>query len=100
MPQERSPVKASLIDGARVHPVELWLSGRFEPIDGRYHWGGRMSAGPEVVAMLRSGRREVLLVCTAGAAPVAARLTELTPWGAIRVTGVGPPPFAPDGPVA
>jgi hypothetical protein len=96
MPEETPAVKARLIDEDRVYAVELRLSGHFQPIDGRFHWGGRMSAGPEVVALLRSGRRDVFLAGTAGEAPVAARLVELDPWGGIRVTGIGPPPFVID----
>ena len=93
MPEETPAVKASLVDGDREYPVELRLSGHFQPIDGRFHWGGRMSAGPEVVALLRSGRRDLHLVGTPGGAPVPVRLAELDPWGGIRVTGVGAPPF-------
>jgi hypothetical protein len=92
MPEESSPVKASLVVGGRAHAVELRLAGRFQPIDGRFHWSARMSAGPEVVALLRSGVRDVLLVGTADARPVPARLVELNPWGDIRVTGTGSPP--------
>ncbi|GAA2361663.1 hypothetical protein GCM10010170_057240 [Dactylosporangium salmoneum] len=93
MPEDFPAVKASLVDGDHSYPVELRLSGHFQPIDGRFHWGGRMSAGPEVVALLRSGRRDVLLAGAADRPPVPARLAELDPWGNIRVTGVGPPPF-------
>jgi hypothetical protein len=93
MPEESAPVKATLLHGGRAYPVELRLSGHFQPIDGRFHWGGRMSAGPEVAALLRSGRRDVSIRGTAGAPDVPARLVELDPWGGIRVTGVGPPPF-------
>jgi hypothetical protein len=93
MPDETPAVKATLIDGERRHAVELRLSGHFQPIDGRFHWGGRMSAGPEVVAMLRSGHRDVLLVGTAEGTPVPARLAEIDPWGGVRVTGVGEPPY-------
>jgi hypothetical protein len=92
MPEESPPVKASLIAGDRTHAVELRLSGHFQPIDGRFHWSARMSAGPKVVALLRSGVRDVLLVGTADAHPIPARLTELNPWGEIRVTGTGSPP--------
>ncbi|MFI5912901.1 DUF4873 domain-containing protein [Dactylosporangium sp. NPDC051541] len=88
MPGESSPVKATLVAGGRSYPVELHVSGRFEPIDGRFHWSARMSAGPEVAALLRAGQRDV----TIGGAP--ARLAEINPWGDIRVTGHGPPPGA------
>ncbi|WP_433078531.1 DUF4873 domain-containing protein [Dactylosporangium sp. CA-052675] len=92
MPEESSPVKASLLSQGRTYAVELRVSGQFQPIDGRFHWSARMSAGPEVVALLRSGRRDVLLAAPAGADPVPARLLELNPWGEIRVAGTGRPP--------
>lgn len=75
-----------------VHPVTVRLSGRFEPIDGRFHWGGRICPHPEVVALLRTGQRSVRLRA-AGAEPVPGRLTELDPWGGVRVVGLGPPPY-------
>ncbi|WP_433208221.1 DUF4873 domain-containing protein [Dactylosporangium sp. CS-047395] len=86
MPQESSPVKAPLVAGESTYAVELRISGQFQPIDGRFHWSARMAAGPEVVALLRAGRRDVLI----GGVP--ARLVELNPWGDIRVTGTGRPP--------
>ncbi|WP_426506171.1 DUF4873 domain-containing protein [Dactylosporangium sp. McL0621] len=92
MPEESPVVKASLVAGERTYQVELRLSGHFQPIDGRFHWSARMSAGPEVVALLRSGRRDVLLAGRNGADPVPARLVELNPWGEIRVAGTGRPP--------
>jgi Domain of unknown function (DUF4873) len=82
-----------LIDDC-VHTVTVRLSGRFDPLDGHYHWGGRIWPHPAVVALLRTGRRSVRLR-TAGAGPVAGRLTELDPWGGVRITGIGTPPFPP-----
>jgi hypothetical protein len=92
MPDPSTSVKASLIDGDAEYPVELHLAGHFQPIDGRFHWGGRMTCGPEVHALLRAGRREVRLRREGAPEAVPARLAEPDPWGGIRVTGTGPPP--------
>ncbi len=91
MPEDAPPVKAEvLVDGA-VHAVTVRVAGHFEPLDGRVHWSGRMTAPSELVALLRTGRRDVTLRCTGGE-PVPARLAELDPWGGIRFTGTGTPP--------
>jgi len=44
-----------------------------------------------VAQLVRSGRREVRL--TIGDGSSAARLAEVDPWGGVRVTGVGEPPW-------
>jgi len=80
----------SVIAGDRVIPVEVELSVRFEPVDGRYHWGGRIAPSPEVAALVRAGLRSCELRVDSTAP---ARLGEPDPWGGIRVSGVGPPPI-------
>ncbi|MEE3922195.1 DUF4873 domain-containing protein [Micromonospora sp. BRA006-A] len=74
--------------------VRLHGGGRFEPVDGRYHWAGRVEPEPRLVRLLllrpprrggpdrRTGRP--------------ARLAEVDPWGGVRITGVGTPPWPPD----
>ncbi|MCP9271730.1 diiron oxygenase [Mycolicibacterium arenosum] len=70
------------------HAVRVRLTGRLDPVDGKYHWRGTVfGALPEDV--LR--RPEALL--TANGRTAAARLTERTPQGGYSVTGVGAPPF-------
>ncbi|MDG6102711.1 DUF4873 domain-containing protein [Dactylosporangium aurantiacum] len=91
MPEEPRPVKAELLVDGAVHAVRLHLSGHFQPLDGRYHWGGRMSGDPAVPALVRAGRRDVLLRC-GPADPVPARLLEIDPWGNVRFGGTGAPP--------
>jgi hypothetical protein len=71
--------------------VTVHLSGRWEPVDGRYHWGGRVEPLDEVAALVRAGRREVGL--RIGERSAAARLAEVDPWGGVRITGVGAPPW-------
>ncbi|MEU7841316.1 DUF4873 domain-containing protein [Micromonospora sp. NPDC049114] len=71
--------------------VRAHLSGRWEPVDGRFHWGGRIEPDPTVARLLRSGRRDVELRIADRARP--ARLAEVDPWGGVRITGVGDPPW-------
>ncbi|MFF4874866.1 DUF4873 domain-containing protein [Micromonospora sp. NPDC000668] len=71
--------------------VRVHLSGRWEPVDGRYHWGGRIEPEPRVARLLRSGRRDVELRIADRVRP--ARLAEVDPWGGVRITGVGDPPW-------
>ena len=74
--------------------VRLHAGGRFEPVDGRYHWAGRVEPEPRLVRLLRSGRRDVEI--RIGERVTRARLTEVDPWGGVRVTGVGTPPWPPE----
>lgn len=72
-------------------PVRVRLTGRWEPIDGRYHWGGRIEPEPRIAQLLRAGRREVRVLIGDRATP--GRLAEVDPWGGVRITGVGQPPW-------
>ncbi|MFI7489953.1 DUF4873 domain-containing protein [Micromonospora echinaurantiaca] len=72
-------------------PVRVHLSGRWEPVDGRYHWGGRVEPEPAVARLVRSGRRDVEVSIAGLTSP--ARLAEVDPWGGVRITGVGGPPW-------
>ncbi|GAB3858149.1 DUF4873 domain-containing protein [Dactylosporangium cerinum] len=95
MPEEPQPVKAELLVDGAAHAVELHLSGHFQPLDGRYHWGGRMTGAAdvpeEISALVRADRRDVQLRC-APADPVPARLLDIDPWGNVRFAGTGAPP--------
>jgi hypothetical protein len=70
------------------HAVRVRLTGRLDPIDGKYHWRGTVF-GTLPDDVLR--RPEALL--TANGRTAAARLSERTPQGGYSVTGVGSPPF-------
>jgi hypothetical protein len=69
--------------------VEVDLRGHFEPLDGRFHWYGRIAASEEL-AQVRSGEA-VVLRTPHGTAE--GRLSDVDPWGRFRVTGTGRPPF-------
>jgi Domain of unknown function (DUF4873) len=73
--------------------VTVDVAGRVAPFDGRYHWGGRVAPASEVAALVRGGKRAAELE-SAGGRPAPARLGELDPWGGVRITGVGRPPWA------
>ncbi|MEU7851460.1 DUF4873 domain-containing protein [Micromonospora parva] len=80
--------------GVEGTSVEVHLSGRWEPVDGRFHWGGRIEPAPPVAHLLRSGRRDVEVRIADRVRP--ARLAEVDPWGGVRITGVGDPPWPPE----
>ena len=71
-------------------PVEVELTVRFEPVDGKVHWGGRITPNPAVAALVRAGTRTCQVRVDVEAP---ARLGDPDPWGGVRVTGVGPPPM-------
>ena len=77
-----------LADGREV-PVEVSLRGHFQPIDGRFHWYGRVAASDQV-SRLRSGTAVTVRTARGGAA---GRLSDVDPWGRPRLTGVGRPPY-------
>ena len=70
--------------------VEIQLRGHVEPIDGRFHWYGRIATNDEVTARHRSGAT-VAVRTPHGVA--AGRISDIDPWGRFRVTGLGAPPF-------
>ncbi|HEY0902788.1 MAG TPA: DUF4873 domain-containing protein [Marmoricola sp.] len=70
--------------------VDVRLRGHFEPIDGRFHWYGRLAASAELARRHRSGA-EVVVSTPRGTAT--AKLSDVDPWGRFRVSGTGRPPF-------
>ncbi len=83
---------ATLRIGDDERQVRVRLSGRLDPIDGRYHWQGTVfDALPDEVL---TNQRPVTL--TIGDRSAEARITERTPQGRYSVTGVGAPPYALD----
>ncbi len=72
--------------------VDVHLTARFEPVEGRFRWAGRAARNEDLTARMRSGARSVTIRIGTGP-PVDARLGEPDPWGRIRLTGVGRPPW-------
>ncbi|MFI9011270.1 DUF4873 domain-containing protein [Actinosynnema sp. NPDC053489] len=78
--------------GEREVPVSVELRGYFQPIDGRYHWYGRIAANDEVTELVEGGARSALLRTPDGSAT--GSLTDPDPWRRYRVAGTSTPPFA------
>jgi cation diffusion facilitator CzcD-associated flavoprotein CzcO len=99
----RGPAQLRL--GDATFDVVADLRGRFEPIDGRYHWYGRLARHDGLTAVLAQpmpagaspsnppqGRGTGVLTTSAGSA--VCKLSDPDPWDRYRVTGTARPPFA------
>lgn len=85
-----------LLPGKDPIPVHVTLAGAFQPIDGRFHWYGRIAVTDQLPADL-SGASVILRTAYGDAV---GRLSDIDPWGRHRISGTGKPPFAPDEPPA
>ena len=83
---------ATLIIDESELDVTVALRGRFEPIDGFYHWYGRIDANAELTELL--GKRGTTAVLRTREGLAAGQVSDPDPWGRYRVTGVSRPPFA------
>lgn len=88
-PGEAYEGSADLVTDDVVHPVEVQLRGFFQPLDGHFHWYGRIAESPDL-ADIRSGAT-VTLQTPYGEAT--GRLTDVDPWRRFRISGTGRPPF-------
>jgi hypothetical protein len=70
--------------------VEVALRGHFEPLDGRFHWYGRIAVNEQLRERVRSGETVVL---TTRRGSAVGRVSDVDPWGRFRITGTGRPPF-------
>jgi uncharacterized protein DUF4873 len=79
---------ATLTLAGNSRQVRVRLSGRVDPIDGRYHWQGTVfdQLSDELV-------RARSLTVNVGERSASARITELTPQGTYSIAGAGTPPF-------
>ena len=83
---------ATLVTGRERFAVQVRLAGHFQPIDGRYHWYGRIEPHDGLHGLLRSGRAGGVLTTPERSAPC--ELSDPDPWQRYRVAGVSTPPFA------
>jgi cation diffusion facilitator CzcD-associated flavoprotein CzcO len=83
---------ATLTVGESLFQVEVELRGFFQPIDGRYHWYGRLGRHDGLTARLGSGRSAGTLRTPDGSAPC--ELSDPDPWHRYRVRGTSTPPYA------
>jgi cation diffusion facilitator CzcD-associated flavoprotein CzcO len=82
---------ATLDVAERSFDVRVELRGYFQPIDGRYHWYGRIAADPALDEVLAAGRQRGTLTTPQGSAP--ADVGDPDPWGRYRIEGNSTPPF-------
>lgn len=84
--------RAAVVLDEQEVDVTVDLRGRFEPLDGTFHWYGRVdAAGSSLLAeRVRSGAT-VTVRTTDGEATGA--LSDRDPWGRFRLAGRGRPPF-------
>ncbi len=80
------PVTVSTEAGDLVRETTARLRGHFEPIDGRFHWWGRLAADDAFTP-----GDTITLTTPHGTAT--GRLSDPDPWGRLRVAGTGRPPF-------
>ena len=83
---------ATLVVGDQAVEVTVHLDGHLEPLDGRFHWYGRIERSAAVRAVKDAGATTATLVIADGA-PAELRLAELDPWRHIQVKGLGAPPY-------
>ncbi|WP_235737821.1 DUF4873 domain-containing protein [Nocardioides alcanivorans] len=89
LPADEYDGPATLSVDDRQVPVEVTLRGAFQPIDGRFHWYGRVTA-TDALDDVRSGAMATL---TTPHGTAEAKLSDLDPWRRFRITGTGRPPF-------
>lgn len=88
-PQESYDGPAVLVAAGAEHPVSVTLRGAFQPLDGHFHWYGRIAVDSALDAV-RSGSA-VTLRTAHGEAD--GKVADIDPWGRFRVSGTGRPPF-------
>jgi cation diffusion facilitator CzcD-associated flavoprotein CzcO len=79
------------VNGSRFS-IQVELRGHFQPIDGRYHWYGRIGQHDGLLRLLGDARAAGVLTTPEGSAPC--ELSDPDPWHRYRVTGVSTPPYA------
>jgi hypothetical protein len=84
---------AQLVADETIVEVSVTLRGMFQPIDGRYHWHGRLAHDSRLDEAVSSGAT-VTIRTPQGTAQ--GKLSDRDPWGRFRITGTGAPPFGID----
>jgi hypothetical protein len=82
---------ATLHIGDQELPVDVELRGYFQPIDGYYHWYGRLTENKQLNDLLGGRKTPAHLTTPQGDAP--AELSDPDPWNRYRITGTSKPPF-------
>ncbi|MGH3518944.1 MAG: DUF4873 domain-containing protein [Haloechinothrix sp.] len=71
--------------------ADVVLRGHFQPIDGYYHWYGRIASHPELSALAGGKKAQATIRTPEGSA--SGEISDPDPWGRYRITGVSTPPF-------
>lgn len=79
-----------ILDGAEVE-VSVQLRGHFQPIDGFYHWYGRIAANDALTKLVGDVKRTAELRTPEGQAT--GEIADPDPWRRLRITGTSRPPF-------
>jgi hypothetical protein len=79
-----------VLDGAELS-VTVTLRGNFEPVDGRYHWYGRIQAHAELTSASAGRKPTAELRTPFGVAE--GLLSDPDTWGRYRISGTSRPPF-------
>jgi hypothetical protein len=87
----RGPGSLRLADGQELE-VDVTLRGYVEPLDGRYHWYGRVAVHAGLEAALGGKRAQAVITTPQGEAT--GELSDVDPWGRYRIAGTSTPPFA------
>jgi hypothetical protein len=82
---------ARLTVGTNQLEVEVELRGHFEPIDGQYHWYGRIASHEQLNARLTGAKADGKLTTEHATSPCV--LSEPDLWHRYRITGRSSPPF-------
>lgn len=92
LPDEQYRGPARLRFGDADLAVEIRASAHFEPVEGRFRWAGRTCPDAGLRERVSGGLREAVLSISGGR-ETKVRLGDPDPWGGIRLTGTGTPPW-------
>jgi hypothetical protein len=71
--------------------VDVELRGHFQPIDGYYHWYGRIKADQRLSELAGGKKQKVEIRTPEGSAE--GEISDPDPWDRYRILGTSTPPF-------
>ena len=80
-----------VVDDAEIE-ASVVLRGYFQPIDGFFHWYGRIAANDALSAAVGRSKKTAVLRTPEGEA--SGTIGDPDPWNRLRITGTSRPPFA------
>lgn len=79
-----------VVDGTEL-AVEVDLRGHFQPIDGYYHWYGRIQPNERLAEIAGGRKRPAEIRTPQGSAD--GEISDPDPWDRYRLMGTSTPPF-------